>query len=599
MKYIFIITVLFFLIKPVTAQQAQNEWLTTYERSNYKQTATYNEVMDYCTRLDSASDKIKLIIMGESPRGHKIPLLVIDNDGITQAADARKKNKIVFLIQSGIHAGEPEGVDASLMFARDIAIFNKYATDFSDVTLLIIPSYNVDGLNRFSAYNRINQNGPEKMGWRTNALNLNLNRDYLKADAPETQAWLKMFTTWLPDFFIDCHTTDGADYQYVLTYGMETFGNMHALQTNWQKKVFLPYFDSEMNKLNIPVFPYVTFRVWNNPESGLGASVASPMLSQGYTAVQNRIGFLSETHMLKDYKTRVTATYQLLKIVLQFLHREKNNLLEINKKVDDYSQSAEIFSKPFPVYYQQLPDSEMVSFKGVEYELKKSEITGGNYYIYHPDKPKTYQIPYFNKLEPQIFINLPQAYVFPPEWSELTSRLKYHNISFYLLQTETSIACTMYKIVQPKLAASSYESHQQVIDFDTEEISISKTFPVGSIVVPVQQRSYKILVHLLEPKADNSMFRWGFFNAIFEQKEYAETYVMEALLQKMFEQQPELKEEFESRKKKGEFGNNQFAMTNWLYSKTEYKDTQKDIYPVAKVFDKLHFEKLIANTKSK
>ncbi len=245
-------------------------------------------------------------------------MLIIDGEGRFDPASARKSAKLVLLIQAGIHPGEIDGKDAGFMFFRDLAINQLFGAMPENLIILFIPIFNVDGHERFGPYNRINQDGPEEMGWRTTAQNLNLNRDFLKADAPEMQAWLKLYQQWLPDFFVDIHVTDGADYQYVSTYGLETYGNMDEGLTKWTNEQLIPVMEQSMDAAGYPMFPYIMFRRWHDPRSGLRSSAAGPRFSQGYTAVQNRIGLLVENHSLKDYKTRVSSTYRTAAFSLRF-----------------------------------------------------------------------------------------------------------------------------------------------------------------------------------------------------------------------------------------------------------------------------------------
>lgn len=244
---------------PILNLQGQN-WQTYYEKSGFLETPRYDETINFCERLDQASTQINFKSIGKSPQGRDIPLLIIDKDGLTDPGLIRNKGRVIVLLQSCIHPGEPEGKDATLMFIRDLIIDKKNKSLLDKVSLLVIPIFNVDGHERFNAFNRINQNGPKEMGWRTNALNLNLNRDFLKADAPEMQHWLKMYNTWLPDFFVDIHTTDGADYQYELTYDIEKQGLLDSGLSRWLNDIYDTRINKGMADAGYKVFPYVQDR---------------------------------------------------------------------------------------------------------------------------------------------------------------------------------------------------------------------------------------------------------------------------------------------------------------------------------------------------
>ena len=374
---------LLFFIGAVLIQQfmfAQAEsWMTTFERSNGLRTATYDEVIDYSKRLAEASPQVHYEVIGQSAGGYDIPILIINKAGLHNVQDIRASGDVIMLIEGGIHPGEAEGTDAILMLMRDIAISREQEELLSKVTFIFVPALNVDGLNRFGPYNRINQNGPEQMGWRTNAKNLNLNRDFLKADTPEMHAWLTMFNSWLPDFFIDCHASDGADYQYVITYVMEIFGTMDPMLTHWQEKDFLPWLQGNMDASGHLMFPYVSFRRWHDPRSGLRSGPSPPRLSQGYTAIQNRPGLLIETHMLKPHKERTEATYAMLALSAEYLNNNAKRLKTMISMADQTTASASFRDRPFPIVWRRDDsDSLMVEFKGVEYDVSESELTGGH-----------------------------------------------------------------------------------------------------------------------------------------------------------------------------------------------------------------------------
>ncbi|MEI6901281.1 MAG: M14 family zinc carboxypeptidase, partial [Bacteroidota bacterium] len=261
MKNIFFTIILLLLSSTLYSQE--DTWLTFFEKSGGVETSRYEETMNFCTRLSDASSWVTFTSFGKSGQGNSLPLLIVDSQGLKTADEVRKSGKAVLLVEACIHPGECEGKDAGITLIRDIVINKKYPGLLDHLTLLFIPIFNVDGFTRFGPYNRINQNGPKEMGWRVNANNLNLNRDFLKAETPEMQAWLKLFNEWMPDFFIDSHTTDGADYQYVITYQMETFGNMDKGLTDWSKSTFIPQMLGKMDEAGFPLFPYIEFRDWH------------------------------------------------------------------------------------------------------------------------------------------------------------------------------------------------------------------------------------------------------------------------------------------------------------------------------------------------
>jgi len=562
--------------------QAPN--LTPYELSGCKVTPRYAQTMEYCQKLKAVTPFLKIESLGKSPQGRDIPLLIVDRNRNFTPESVRKSGNVVLLVQACIHAGEPDGKDAGLMLIRDMLLKSTNKELLDHVTLLFIPIFNVDGHERFGPYNRINQNGPEEMGWRTSAQNLNLNRDYLKADAPEMQALIKSVANWNPDFFIDCHVTDGADYQYKLTYSLELGGNMEAGLTNWTRD----YYETNLLKLldadNTPAFPYVEFRNWHDPRSGLFLSPAPPMLSQGYFAVRNRPGLLIETHMLKDYKTRVEATYKTLKHTMELLNRDHTNLLKTIHDADMYTASNDFRKKDFPVKFKtSYKDSTIVNFKGFEYEAVKSDLTGGEWFVYHPDKPTIFRIPFFTKAETVVNVRLPEAYIIPVEWTSVIKLIQLHGIKNYTINKPTVFTAQSYRFSNTRFNRTSFEGRVQV-SFNLDTITTKHEYLPGSVVVPMNQPLARVAAYLLEPLADGSLASWGFFNAVMEQKEYTESYVMERVAREMLTKNPELKKEFENKKAtEPAFKSSPDAIINWFYSKSPWWDKQLNLYPIGRL----------------
>ena len=562
------------------------DYTTFYEKSGFKKTPSYAETMDYCKLLASNSSKIHLTSLGSSPQGRDINMLIVDRDGLKTPEAIRSAGRVITLIQACIHPGESEGKDATLMLLRDMVIRNMHKDLLEKASIIFIPILNVDGHERSGPYNRINQNGPEEMGWRTNAQNLNLNRDFMKADTPEIQHWLAMFNNWLPDFFMDIHTTDGADYQYALTYAVETFGNLDSGLTRWLKNIYEPRMTQKMAAAGIPVFPYVQFREWHDPRSGLRNGPSPAMISQGYAAAANRAAVLVETHMLKDYKTRVDATYRMMIETLYIVNHQAETLRTLNKMADQSTSSPEFRKQEMVLSWKTDPkDSTMVKFAGFDYEVRKSDLTGGDWFIYDNQKPVEFNLPLFDKTLPGNVVKLPAAYIVPVEWSEVIQRLKYHGIQMKTLNEEIAVEVKSYRFYDPEFRCTPNEGHHMV-KTKSEEITEQRTFAKGSVAIPTNQRNAKIIALLLEPMASGSLLEWGFFNAIFEQKEYGESYVMEQKAREMLANEPELKKEFEQKKKDDpEFSKSQWNMLNWFYSKTPYWDQKFLKYPVGKIND--------------
>lgn len=578
--------IVLFLLFVFISFSLADEWQTYYEKSGFKETPRYDETIRYCKNLAEASPYINYQSFGKSPQGRDLPLLIVNKKGLFTAEEVRHTDQVVFYIQAGIHSGEIDGKDAGLMLIRDLVIKNKYPHLLDHVTILFNPIFNVDGHERFGPYNRANQNGPAEMGWRVTAQNLNLNRDYLKADAPEMQAMLRLYNKWLPEFFADCHVTDGADFQYVVTYKIELHGIQDAGIIDWTQKQYLPPLHRKMQASGFPIIEYVSFRKAHDPQSGMSTWATPPRLSDGYTAIQNRPGLLIETHMLKDYKTRVTGTYEILKHTLEILNGEYESLHKIITEADRLSASAAFRAEPFTVSYKTSPDSTMIDFLGVAYDKITSDLSGGDWYRFHPDKPKTFRIPFYNKMVADEKVELPEAYIIPVEWRQVIERLNLHGIHFWRLKKTATINVNSYKFHDVSWAKAPYEG-RQTASFSLEPITEKRVFPAGSAVIDMNQRTAKVIANILEPRARDSFVYWGFFNAVFERKEYVESYVMEEYARMMLASDRHLKREFETKlKTDSTFARNPAGILMWFYRHSPYWDKKMDVYPVGKIMDR-------------
>ena len=570
--------------------QAPDPWKTWFEQSGGLETPRYDATLNYCQQLADSSEWIQLSYFGESLQGRALPLLVADKEA--HFLPPAKKDKVVVLIQACIHPGESEGKDAGMMLLRDIAIHQKLSPLLDHITLLFIPIFNADGHERFGPYNRINQNGPKEMGWRSNAVNLNLNRDYLKSDAPEMIAWHKLFNAWNPDFFIDCHSSDGSDYQYVMTYLMEINGTMDAELTRWQAEEIIPHLEKKMDESGFPIHPYVSFRNWFDPESGIRHYPAQPAFSTGYTALRNRPGLLLETHMLKPYKARVESTYEIIRHCLAFLNQDPEGYKKMIAAADAHAASPDFRKETYPIRWESdFSDSTWKPFMGIKWEKQKSELTGGDWYQYNGDTA-TFLMKTFEKYIPQEEVQLPEAYIIPAEWKEVINVLEYHGIEMGVIPRETILPVETYRFSDYQWDRSPYEGrfrlHTKALSFPREQI-----FPAGSVLVPMNQASARLIAYALEPLANGSLLHWGFFNTIFEQKEYGETWIMEKIARDMIRENPALKTEFEAKKAADPaFAGSQWLQLNWFYARTPYWDERKDVYPVGRLMDASIYEAL-------
>lgn len=554
-------------------------WQTAYEKSGFLETPRYQETIDYLRRLEKGSPWIRINSFGKSGEGRELILAIASSDRAFDPQAARKTGKAIVLLQAGIHAGEIDGKDAGLMLLRDMAITRSRAALLDGAILLFMPMYNVDGHERFGAYNRTNQNGPKEMGWRTTARNLNLNRDYLKADAPETRAWLKVYTTWWPDLLLDAHVTDGADYRPVMTYAIESGPNVAKPVADWVRKAIEGRAVPAIEAGGTMIAPYIQLVDDADPAAGMTGGVATPRFSTGYTVLQNRPGFLLETHMLKDYKARVDATYATVAALMEEAGRDRKALR------DAIRSAEEAASRPGKtgLSFRTTGETRPVTLRGVSYTREPSAISGGMWVRYGRE-PLDLTVPMQDRVEATVEVERPRAYLVPPQWTDAIAVLRAHGLRLQRLIAPLSTPVEGYRLSAPKWQETPFEGRHPVTCKAERLKSVPRVFPAGSVVVPMDQPGSAVAVHLLEPLGPDSFVSWGFFDAVFEQKEFAEAYVVEAMARDMLAKDPALKAEFEKALADPAFAGDARKRLDFFYRRSPYFENP-GLYPVGLVTD--------------
>jgi hypothetical protein len=549
------------------------DWRTIYETSGFSETSRYDETVAFCKRLDKASPAIQYSSFGTTAEGRELPLLEV------QTSDA--PNQPLLFIVAGIHAGEIDGKDAGLMLIRDAVILKKYPGLLDGIRIAFVPIFNADGHERFSAYSRPNQIGPKEMGWRTTAQNLNLNRDWMKADSPEMRAMLKEIAQLNPDILVDIHVSDGADYQYVITYGLETHENALEPLRRYCQDVFLPEIKHQMQTAGYDFVPYVLLRKGYDIMSGWTNESYEPRFSTGYGALINRPFMLIETHSLKDYHTRVTAVYNYLKAVIETIKRQSTELILANREAD--STASHLSGTRYTLDWDLTGDSTLVEFEGVDYQFVDSP-TGGAKVPRWGTEPKTYTVPFFTNEHPVDTVTVPYAYVIPRPWLPVIEEaLVAHHLDVKYMPTSKDVPVESYRFSDVSFAPKPYEGKFRV-SFKSTSVMETLHLPAGSAVVVLDQPRAQVAIHLLEPSGPDSFLRWGFFSQIFEQKEYVEPYVADTLAARMLSESPELPAEFNARlKSDSAFAASQDARFQFFNERSPYWDRRKDLYPIGRI----------------
>ncbi len=579
---------LFLFTSILFSQKFDEKWLTEFEKTDFLNTADYETTMKYFQQFADSFEEVGFEKFGESPQGRELFYLIVDKE---KKFNPSQNSKPVILIENGIHSGEIEGKDACMLLLREVFVEKKNVNLFDDVILIIIPIFNVDGHERKCKYNRINQNGPEEMGWRTTAQNYNLNRDFTKADAPEMKALLKLFSTWKPEIFIDSHTTNGLDYQYVMTYGIEKYQNTRPSISNWVQNEFVEYFESEMANRGFLTSPYFSYLSKNyfytDPRDGLTEWVSSPRFSHGYAAYQNRIGLLLETHMSKTYKERVYATKTSIEVVLDLVNRNPAKIKNLIRTADEEAvQEYYINKKHLPIAFESTEKFSEYLYKGYEPVKYLSEITGSEILTYSDQKFEE-PIKYYNHKKVIDSVSVPNGYIIPKQWKEIIDIMKLHGIETESAGGNKQYLVERYKFTGVEYSKTSYEG-RQTVKADYEVILDTVTINKGDYYVSTNQNLVPLIVYLLEPKAPDSFLQWGFFNSIFERKEYFEFYSMEPIAVEMLNSDEDLKNEFYNLLDTDEnFRTNPYARLSFFYERSPYYDEQLNVYPVLRVIDEL------------
>ncbi len=547
---------------PLFAQTAP-DWRTPAEISGYRTTPDYAQTVAYLERIAAAAPtQAKIENFGKTGEGRDLKIVIASKDGVFDPAAIHASGRAILLVQNSIHAGEMDGKDACLALLRDLVQNRNGAARLLDhVVLVFIPVYNIDGHERRSAYNRINQNGPELAGWRANASELNLNRDYMKADAPETRAFLKMFHRWMPDFFVDDHVTDGMDYQYDVTFSIDDTPDVAPATAQWIRSTVTPELAAHVNASGHMAFPaLIDLNDGNDPAQGLSFFSDTPRFSTGQMILENRPGLLVELHMLKDYKTRVTGDYQILRALLEVLNRDHAKLIALNREADAAAArlgANSSASEKFPLALAWSGQTTPVFFHGYQYTRTKSEISGAMW-VQYSHEPWNVTLPMQTGARVTASTTPPAAYIVPPQWTHVIDVLAAHDVAMRRTKAPWTGSVERYRCSGMQWQARPYEGRHPIVsgEFGPAQRSHfgqcaltteTMTFPAGSVVVPLHQRLSKVAIHWLEPEAPDSALRWGFFDAVFEQKEYGESYVLEKLAREELAKDPALKAEFDHR----------------------------------------------------
>lgn len=554
-----------------------NAQMTPFELSKDKNyTATYSQVISYYTALAKTNPQMKLINYGTTDIGKPLTLVVLSRDRVFDPALIRKQNKRVLLINNGIHPGEPEGIDASMMFARDLLKKNALP---KNVVICMVALYNIDGsLNR--GVSRINQNGPNSYGFRGNSRNLDLNRDFIKADSRNTWALEQIINTWQPAVFLDNHTSDGADYQYVMTLIETQKDKQTPILAKYTSETLSPELYRRMKKSGFEMTPYVEAEE-NIPDSGIVSFLETPRFATGYTAQHNIISYITETHMLKPFDKRVYATYDFMQALVDIVERDAKQIGVLKIKADEQVKNQSTFALGWKL---DTAHYDTLVFKGFTAGYKPSEVSGLTRLYYDRSKPFTKTIKYYDNYLPIITVDKPAAYIIPQAWGKVIDLYKLNRIAMRPLTHDTTLEVQMYYIVDTKTPNRPYEGHYLHSNIKVNPVTMKVKFYAGDYVVYTNQPLNRFIVETLEPQGVDSYFAWNFFDSIFDEKEYYSLYVFEDVAAELLKKQPELRRKLDEAKAADpKLAKSASAQLNFVYRNSPYFEKTYLRYPVARL----------------
>ncbi|WP_375418847.1 M14 family metallopeptidase [uncultured Hymenobacter sp.] len=565
---------------PASAATPPADWLTPFERDPARNTtATYAECLAYYERLAAAYPRqVRLRAAGPTDSGQPLHEVILSRPDVATPAAARQLGRRVVLIQNGIHPGEPEGIDASLMLTRDLLQKSELQALLQEMTIVIIPVYNVDGMLNRNGTTRVNQNGPAAYGFRGNGRHLDLNRDFIKQDSRNARSFAALFQRWQPDIFVDTHTSNGADYQYTMTLIATQHNKLAPALGQYLQKDFLPTLYAGMSQKKWPMTPYVDFE-GETPESGLRGFSDSPRYSTGYAALFNTIAFMPETHMLKPFGPRVRATYDFLLTVLETVRQQSAQLAAARAGAARQVAAQTDFPLAWKLDESQV---ETVQFQGYEARHKPSEVSGQPRLYYDRAAPYTRPVKYYNTYRPTGSARRPVAYLIPQAWEEVIARLRRNGVELRQLKKAAQGPTETYLIDDFQTSPRPYEGHylHSEVKLSTEHQALS-TIPAGDYVAYLNQPAARYLVETLEPQATDSFFAWGLFDNILQQKEHFSDYVFEDLAAELLRQNPTLRQQLEDRRKQdAKFAQDGAAQLEWVYQHSPHREAGFRRYPV-------------------
>ncbi|MCR9227753.1 MAG: M14 family metallopeptidase [Flavobacteriaceae bacterium] len=578
MKHIFFLAAVFLFISCESETQGEkSSYQTHYEASGGRETATYRQTIDYYMGLAREFPQINIHTIGKTDSGLPLHTVTFNPDGDFNYENIRREKSII-LINNGIHPGESDGIDATMMLYRDLATGKLEMP--KNTVLVTIPIYNIGGsLNRNST-TRANQNGPLEYGFRGNARNYDLNRDFIKMDTENARTFAQIFHMVKPDVFIDNHVSNGADYQYTLTHLFTQHNKLGGEMGEYLHGTLMPNLENSLAKKEWDITPYVN--VFNiPPETGFSQFMDHPRYSTGYTTLWSTFGLMVETHMLKPYKQRVEGTYVLMQGLIEVVEAEHEKIKALRKETLD--KNLEL-SEYYFNWQVDTTKTSTLTFKGFEAEQLTSEVTGLPRLKYNRDKPFTKETTYQDYFYPTDTVTVPAAYIVKKSWKRVIERLDANKIQYTAIKKDTTLLVEGYTIEDYDTRNAPYEGHYLHSNTKVTKHLKKVHFREGDLLIPTRQSGIRYLMETLEPQGADSFFNWNFFDTVLQRKEGFSPYVFEDVAIEMLQQDSLLLQEFEAKKEAElNFANNWYAQLNWIFERSQHFEQAYMRYPIYRV----------------
>jgi murein tripeptide amidase MpaA len=569
------------LTTPIRAQNSAATLATVAEQSRYQRTGRYDEVERLCAAYARTwPDAVRCVEFGRTPEGRPMLALVASRAGALTPEDARKRDLPVMLMQGGIHAGEIDGKDAGFLALREMLAGTAAPAALKNGVVVFVPVFNVDGHERVGRWNRPNQRGPEEMGWRTTAQNVNLNRDYAKADAPEMQAMLRLLGQWTPVLYVDLHVTDGADFQHDVSNTLEPiYAGDPALHSTGRALL------AELNKTiaaggSLPLDFYPSLVSEDDPASGFAVGASPARFSTGYWPLRNRFALLVETHSWKDYPTRVRVTHRIIVALAEMLARQGARWQSLAREAD--RRAERIGGQPVAIDFETGAHATEIQFRGFAYTREPSAVSGRLVTRYDPSRPQIWRVPLRDTVTAKTTVTAPLAgYIVPAAHAGwVAEKLALHGIrADRIPRALDNAAFETFRATKVAFSAGPFENRTTATVEGQWQVE-RRPVPAGSLFVPIAQPNARLALALLEPQSPDSLLAWGFFNSAFESKEYMEAYVAEQVAAEMLKD-PEVAREFARRlAEDAAFAGNPRARLDFFYRRHPSFDERLNLYPI-------------------